>query len=121
LKFSSFTRSRIGLWLLIACALFSNLLLLFRSTRQLFWKDNNDYAAYQQQKSRLGDIPEILRARHSRIVGYDTDRRPGTTEYFLSQFILAPILVADDPARPLIIGNYHNARGIVLIERTPGQ
>jgi hypothetical protein len=138
LRFGSFNRTRVAVLLLLSGSLFSNLLLFIRSTRQLFWKPNSDYAAYRQQKSRLEEIPEILAARGCRIVGYDSDRQPGTLEYYLTQFILAPVLVANDPTRPLVIGNYHDQEsiraalasgtilkttdgGMILIDRSPGR
>jgi len=67
-------------------------------------------AAYE---SRFDDLKDVLPARG--IVGYATDTPseevfsdPEATAFFyVAQYALAPLIVANDPERELVIGNFH--------------
>lgn len=120
--------------LLIAASLFSSLSMFYGAARNYFRTVDGDYAIYIQQEKRLAGIKEMLCGRS--IIGYVTDQgsEERTREYYLIQYILAPVVVADDPTLSLVIGNFHhdeNARfatqsakvlkrtdrGLLLLER----
>jgi hypothetical protein len=67
-------------------------------------------AAYE---SRFDELRDALPARG--IVGYATDVPPekiftnpkATAFFYVAQYALAPLIVANDPERELVIGNFH--------------
>ena len=46
------------------------------------------------------------------VVGYATDAAPDattrSTEYYLTQYALSPVVVVDDATQPLVVANFHS-------------
>jgi hypothetical protein len=67
-------------------------------------------AAYE---SRFDELRDALPARGT--IGYATDRPPeeifsdpaATAFFYVAQYALAPLVVANDPEREVVIGNFH--------------
>ncbi len=61
----------------------------------------DDVTRYER---RFDDIRDHLPARGT--VGYHADNN-ASAEYYLTQYTLAPIIVAHTPDHPLVVGNYY--------------
>jgi hypothetical protein len=97
-----------------ALALFGVLCALWSFSRALTFDfrffGHPGIAAYE---SRFDDLKDALPARG--IIGYATDTpsedvfsNPEATAFFyVAQYALAPLIVANDPERELVIGNFH--------------
>jgi hypothetical protein len=116
-------RHQIAVFLLIGVALVSALSLLLDVYKS--YADSSDQIDVFQ--GRFASLRKALPSHG--VVGYVTDAAPDlatrSTEYYLTQYTLSPIILVDDPTQPLVVSNFHTAtpnpqllqsRGLVTIQ-----
>jgi hypothetical protein len=101
-------RHQLAVFLLIGVSLASAVSLLLDAAKAYSVKpETSQTAAFQ------GRFAEIRRALPSHgVVGYVTDAAPNqatrTTEFYLTQYALSPVVLVDDPNQKLVVANFHS-------------
>lgn len=105
---------KLGAWLLfvvvIPFAFYSNLYLIKRETRSLARLERGGhYLDSRLYEQRLRPLREFL--PRDAVVGYVTDDGAETSHsteyYFLTQYVLCPVLVVEGRNHPYVIGSYY--------------
>jgi hypothetical protein len=98
-------RHQLAVFLLIGVSIVSALSLLL-DVYKSYSEGRNQIAVFE---ARFASIRKAL-PLHS-VVGYATDAAPDqttrSTEYYLTQYALSPVVVVDDSNQPLVVANFH--------------
>ncbi len=100
-------KAKIGILLIILSALMSNLFMSWKEIEQFRNSPKeDDITAYEK---RFKNIKTLLPPQG--VVGYITDLTDQSAqwykEYFLTQYVLSPVIVTNETSRHLVIGNFH--------------
>ena len=102
---------RVVLALLVSVALWSSGQFLVRMAQlDARSRGRHDLARYE---ARFDELRKMLPPRG--VVGYVSDKPHAVREYYLTQYALAPVIVEGTSARPLVVGNFFDARAAAQI------
>jgi hypothetical protein len=88
-------------------------LLTFASYAEVLLRGRDNSTGIEMDANRFRGLREVLPARG--VVGYlsdTTEGMAGTRAYCLTQYYLAPLVVAQDPSHDLVIGNFASPAGV---------
>jgi hypothetical protein len=95
-------RVRVAVLLLASAAILSSGRSLFQLTNlALEWQGPDEITLYE---GRFTPLKPLL-PRHG-LVGYVSDRPESAREFYLTQYALAPVVVAQNLDTPLVVGNF---------------
>jgi hypothetical protein len=101
----SAARGRAGIAIILLMGAFA--LCTFASYTMVLLRGHGNSVAIEMDANRFRSLREELPARG--VVGYlsdTTEGLEGTRVYYLTQYYLAPVVVARDPAYELVIANF---------------
>lgn len=115
MNFDCAVKVKIGILLIILSALSQNLLMLGDGIRK--YRKSPDIDNVTLHENRFIGLKKFL-PTHG-VVGYVTDQHPdnATGEYYLTQYALSPVIIANETARSFIIGNFHKSINIDEISK----
>jgi hypothetical protein len=77
-----------------------------------------DVLAVGQYERRYDEMRPLLPRRG--VVGYLSDRMDAVAEYYLTQYTLAPLVVARSPGHAVVVGNFFDPRAGPALARQHG-
>jgi hypothetical protein len=108
------TRVKIGVTLIALYALVSTLAMLNKDAGRYHKSSIDEVSLYE---NRFAGFKNILQPYT--IVGYITDQQSDKVieEYYLTQYVLSPIIIVRGTAFPFVIGNFHKPVNISRISQ----
>lgn len=104
---------KVGIFIIALLSIF-NCFRLFSKTGNE-WLNTNSVDQVTKYEIRFEGVKAILPARG--VIGYITEASPKEVmadgdlqaEYYLTQYAVAPVVVDNNPARNIVIGNFHSS------------
>lgn len=100
-------RHQLAVFLLVGISLVSSVSLLLDAWKAYSTRPETGQIALFQE--RFSEIRKSLPAHG--MVGYLTDAAPNpatrSTEYYLTQYALSPVVLVDNSNQPLVVANFH--------------
>lgn len=107
-------RARVGIAIMLLMGVFA--LLTFASYAAVVLRGGGNPRGIAMDANRFRGLREILPARG--VVGYlsdTTEGLEGSRIYYLTQYYVAPVVVARDPAHDLVIANFASTAAMATV------